>query len=159
MGTDLGSANGLAALGWKVRDAEPGALPPPATSLLATKRRKLSLPTLVGGFRGQSEGGEQQPYHVKFFWQVPVGWKDPSEGKKVYVPKSLRAQNANTCKVFWQNQKSCKLFSAPLKRGNRSGKVYVPKSLRGVPLAPEVGFGWALGLGLRARGPLPEPPS
>ena len=67
LGTDLGSANGLAALRWKVRDAEPGALPPPATSLLATKPRKLSLATLVGGFRGQSEGGEQEPYHVKFF--------------------------------------------------------------------------------------------
>ena len=95
LGTDLGSANGLAALRWKVRDAEPGALPPP-TSLHATKRRKLSLATLVGGFRGQFEGGEQEPYHVKFFWQVPVGWKDPNQGTKITCPKAY-VPKTQTC--------------------------------------------------------------
>ena len=85
LGTDLGSANGLAALRWKVRDTEPGALPPPATSLLATRRRKLSLATLVGGFQGQSEGGEQES--CKLFLEGSGRMEGP-ESKK----KSLRAQ-------------------------------------------------------------------
>ena len=110
------------------------------------------MPTLVGGLRGQSEGDEQQPYHVKFFWQVPVGWKDP----KIYVPKSLRAQNANTCKDFWQNPKSCKLFSHP-SSGVIGAEKFTCQKVYGGCLTPEVGFVWALGLGLRARGPLLEP--